>query len=72
MEATERTRERSVRGEWDKELCTTEIRRLGLMQYIVRSCKKCANYSPDNDDADPCIICRRYFDDYFEPKGDGE
>ena len=38
------------------------------MRYIVRSCKKCVNYAPNNDDVDPCVRCRRYADDYFKEK----
>ena len=40
------------------------------MEYKVRSCKKCDNYEPEIEEADPCVICRRYYDDYWEPKED--
>ena len=36
------------------------------MKYIVRSCKKCIEYSPEWDVNDDCILCRRYYPDRFK------
>ena len=38
------------------------------MRYIVRSCKKCEYYEPNEEDADPCVRCRRYADDYYRER----